>query len=97
MFLLAVSLLLGVSLTSVGNHAGTLPVLDSTYRQLNHVNIQLTDAFCLTLVDSWYPCRLWYPGGRTLTSPFQMRLSFLDCPLLLFLEQKMNIDWQDLP
>lgn len=92
MFLLAVSLLLGVSLTSVGNHAGTLPVLDTTYRQLSHVNIQLTDAFCLSLVDS-----VTLVFGRKNTSPFQMRLSFLDCPLLLFLEQKMNIDWQDLP
>lgn len=66
--------------------------VEYNYWQLNHVNIQPTDAFCLSLVDS-----ITLVSWRKNTSPFQMRLSFLDCPLLLFLEQKMNIDWQDLP
>lgn len=92
MFLLAVPLLLGGFLNISWKPCRTLPVLDTTYLQLNHVNIQPTDAICLSLVDG-----ITLVSGRKNASPFQMRLSFLECPLLLFLEQKkMNIDWQDL-
>ena len=88
MLFLAVSLLLGGFLNISWKPCRTLPVLDTTYLQLNHVNIQPTDALSLSLVDG-----ITLVSGRKNTSPFQMRLSFLECPLLLFLEQKKNEYW----
>lgn len=79
----------------MGNHAGTLPELDITYLQLNHATIQPINAItalCPSLIDSTV-----LVSRKRNTSLFQVRLSLPDCPLLLFLEQKVNIDWQDFP